>query len=239
MKKSKTVGRMFELTNKTFSHDFDYVIALAGIFIAIVTLLTLVAESLPDSDSVALPFLMIALLILAHVKLAVMIHRLIILEEKSLHHLFKWSKVELKFTAFTLVIAAVALGLIWMIFNAIGDSSSNYSEKSTVFLLFIVLFLLACVFSRIALIFPATAAGHKISFVNLWSMTSNNKSSMFVLVILVPYISGKIIDVIPDHTLFLALISSVVSIFVVIYEIGLISHCYDSLRTTENTEQQN
>lgn len=236
MRKSFTVGHMFELTNKTFSQNFDYIIALAGIFITLVTMLTLFIEHLPNPDSIVLPIFAVVLMVISYVKLAVMIHRLIILNEKGLHLLFRWSKVELKFTVFALAIAAIAFGYAWLVINLIGESSSSSHTNTSVLLFYCALIILAYVFSRIALVFPSTAVGHKVSFQYIWSMTSNNKLSIFMLVILVPYFSGKIIDAIPDQTLLLALISSVISVFVVIYEIGLISHCYDELKPAGNIE---
>jgi len=100
---------------------------------------------------------------------------------------------------------------------------------ATVFFYLALLIGLGLLFSRLAMVFPATAAGHDLTLGESFQMTRNHKFFVFFLVVLVPYITNRILQKINAESWVLMLLVEVISVLVIIYEVGLLSHAYEAL----------
>ncbi|MGJ8663573.1 MAG: hypothetical protein ACSHWU_07980 [Marinicella sp.] len=234
MEKHFTSSRMFKLTNTTFSLHFDYIITLAGIFLVLALSIGEAGEYLIQNYSFTGFISICFLFVVVYAKLMVMIHRLVILGEKRLGNMFKWTAVELKFIAWVLVAIGVAGGVLYFLIVSMDQSNAQASSGGFIVLLeILVFFAVGFLFSRLALIFPAAAAGHKLTLNESWNMSSNHKFILFLLVVLVPYFTGKIMELIPQEILIWSLIVEGIRTFVFTYEVCLLSHCYDALNQDE------
>ncbi len=238
-----STGRMFELTNKTFRQNFSYITTLAIIFIGIGYLIASITNEFNHYIGDKTVFFIMFLMLIIYAKLAIMIHRLVILNEKNLTMIFKWSVTELKFLGWILITTTVVGLLLFLILKLSFGSPNQNSSSGFINLIFILTMIaMGIIFSRFSLIFPATAAEHDLSLNNAWNLSKNHKLLLFILVILVPYITNRIFRVIPDGQLFWNILIEALSVLIIIYEVGLLSHCYDSLiqknhkdnQTTEN-----
>jgi len=236
MSGSTTISRMFELTNQTFRQHFVYILSLASIFITIGFMVTLVAAETLSNQLETTVFFVAGLMLLIYTKLAVMIHRLVILKEKGLGLIFRWELTEFKFIGWILA-TIVILGLMFffIIEVSMDDASpTNTSSRSTAFIMIIAVIVIGVIFSRLSLIFPATAAGHKFALSQAWEVSRNHTFLLFTLVILVPYVTNRIFKAIPEGQIFWSLVVEIVSVLIIIYEVGLLSHCYESLTQNDN-----
>ena len=239
MKTKITSGRMFELTFQTFGLHFNYIISLAAIFIAITFFLGFWAESFNEAEpDMAGALLFMALLVAVYAKLAVMIHRLVILGEKGIGLVFSWSLKELKFIGWILMFVAAAYAVLFVLLQLLAKMLISSGTGMMTLVTLLIIIGLGALFSRVALVFPAAAADHRSSVKHAWELSANNKLSLFFLVVVVPYITGRILDRLPDDQLIWVLLGGVISVFVLIFEVALLSHCYEALIGTDDAETE-
>ncbi len=235
-----TIGEIFTRTNQSFSEHFGYILTLVGIFLACALSLVLIISLLPAKGLNAAFIGMMLLLLVVYAKLAVMIHRLVILDEKSLGHVFNWSMKELRFMGWLVAAFAIVATIMYLLIRFSIDPGSSHAGGSGmgmfVLLMFAVFIGIGVVFSRLALILPATAAEHDLSLNEARQLTSSHKFILFFLVCIVPYVTGKIFDRLPEGGILWTLVIEVISILVIIYEVGLLSHMYEALQEKDEEE---
>ena len=184
MKTKITSGRMFELTFQTFGLHFNYIISLAAIFIAITFFLGFWAESFNETEpDMAGALLFMALLVAVYAKLAVMIHRLVILGEKGIGLVFSWSLKELKFIGWILMFVAAAYAVLFVLLQLLAKMLISSGTGMMTLVTLLIIIGLGALFSRVALVFPAAAADHRSSVKHAWELSANNKLSLFFLVV--------------------------------------------------------
>ncbi len=232
MSKPINIGEIFERTNTTFQTHFSYLAALAGIFIALGYLISTVGESLIMKFEMSALIIVMLISITVYAKLAIMVHRLVILNEKGFGYIFQWRSVELKFIGWILAIIGVLAVLMFFTIRISLSGSPSHTGGgfgSGLLVVLALMVVLGVIFSRFALIFPATAANKKLTLGDSWQLTSQHKFFMFFLAILVPYVTNRIFQKISTEQWLLVLLVEVLAVLVIIYEVGLISHAYEAL----------
>ena len=240
MSEQITIGEIFERTNDTFKSHFSYLASLAGIFIALGYLISSVGEPLIFKFEVSAFVVVMLLFITVYAKLAIMVHRLVILGERGFGYIFQWRAVEFKFIGWILAVVGVLFVLMYFAIRISVSGTPSHTGGGLgpgVLLVLALMVVLGIIFSRFALVFPATAAAHKLSLGESWQLTSQHKFFVFFLAILVPYITNRIFQKISTEQWFFVLLVEVLSVLVIIYEVGLISHAYEALTDHEESDE--
>jgi hypothetical protein len=165
---------------------------------------------------------------LMHAKLAIMVHRTVLLQESELSKMFSWTMKELKF-------ALIAVGLYIGVFMTIGILSAfvipltvDIEKTNYLSLMFIPIFIVLglIVVSRVSLVFPAIAIKKNMKLADSWRRTKGYTFSLFVLLILIPLLSNLIHYNLTGDSAILSVVFSFISIFVLIFEVTILSHCF-------------
>ncbi|WP_223788167.1 hypothetical protein [Marinicella meishanensis] len=227
-----SIGRIFELTNNTFKDHFGYLAGLAALFIGLAFVVGLLGGYLALLFGPALFFVIMVLMLIVYAKLAIMVHRLVLLDEKGLEHLLQWRLVEVQFIGWIVAVLLSLAAVIFVLFKIAPPMApaAGVGGGSAVWLFLLALIIMGIVFSRLAMVFPATAAGHRLSLSESFEMTRHHKFFVFFLVVLVPYITNRIFQQINTESLALMLLVELISVLVIIFEVALLSHAYEALR---------
>jgi len=145
--------------------------------------------------------------------------------------LLSFKSADVKFFVAMLAVFISILVLFWlftMVFVQSGliDLKGSGSAGLLTILMLIMFIFVGVIGARLALIFPAIAINDVIEFNQIWLQTRNHKAKLFFLIIVIPYISSRLMDLIPEDSLFLSIVGAIVSVLVVMFEVVILSHCY-------------
>ncbi|MBL4660026.1 MAG: hypothetical protein JKY19_06700 [Alcanivoracaceae bacterium] len=237
MDKKFTSGLVFNDTLQSIVENYKYFSLLAIIFTSLTFVVSLISTYISD-DSIFIAFLAVIILVMIFVKLAIMIHQSILLKEFNLGNIFSWSAIELKFIAWGVAIYSLVGGSLGVFLAFIFPQYSEGNEPNAMMIiLMLVLFIMAAIIiSRLSLIFPGVAVGDKMSMSRVWKATKGKVGSLFFLVVGFPFITNKILGKFPEDGELWILLNTVISVFLIIFEVGIVSHCYH--RLIESTEPE-
>jgi len=221
-----------KLAERTFFDNLKPFLFFAGLFMALSLLLELIFG--PKSEHIGYELLSYLL----YAKLAVLVHRTVLLNEKDVIHVFKWGYPEIIYmlAIIAVIIAIVAFtAVITMLLLAISPSGSvPISNPEIISVVFYVLVfgLLAFLGARIALVFPSIAIGQAFTLREIWQKTKPYTLTVFWLVIIFPILANVVPAVIfflPFPEWVLNILAQPVYALIVIYCITLLSHCYQEI----------
>ena len=122
------------------------------------------------------------------------------------------------------------LVLTAMIFFFIpGEVMQLIDQKLAVFISAVLYLSLGFLISRIALVFPAAAVGHELSFPDAWQISNHYMYRLFSLLVLIPVIFSIASNLIYAYLEINPMIIHAVFIPVTIFEVIILSHCYEAL----------
>jgi hypothetical protein len=212
--------------------NLRYFSILAAIFISVLLTINYFTPEINPNKTLVI-FVMGLISMLVYVKLAIMIHRSILLKEYNLLKLVQWSSIELKYIGW-------AIGIYLMLFIPMGiimaflipllanlNDGLSYAGIITIFGVVLMLFVSA----QLAVLFPNVAISKQMSLADAWELTKNNRVTLFLLIMLIPSAFKILISFIAgnsNHGLWY-FISLIISVFIIIFEISILSHCYQRL----------
>lgn len=234
-------SQILKLSEQSFKNNIKPLLffgAIFGLAIFIVSYLMLRAG---DTSAFVLfyPFLMVAI----YAKLAVLVHRCILMDEKGFKNVLKWRSEEALFMLAIFGVIILALFLSWILINVFimaGDfgrsDQSEVSSASQLFV-FVIYIVVAVVASRLALIFPGLAIGNRVNLNEIWQKTKNHKWLLFFLIIVFPIMTSFILDFFPANNLLMVFISGILTLMLVMFEVVILSHCYSELMLKKEDDQ--
>lgn len=241
MSEDSSIGRIFELSFNTFSEHFGYLATLAALFVGLAFMAGLMIGYAALMFGPFAYLLIMVVVLVIYAKLAIMVHRLVLLQEKGLEHLLQWRWVEVKFIGWIMVVVLSVMAVIYVLFTIAPPmapvAGTGGGGGGTVLLFLIALIIMGIVLSRLAMVFPATAAGHHLSLTESYEMTRQHKFFVFFLVVLVPYLTNRVFQKINPDSWVLMLLVELIAVLVVIFEVALLSHAYEALSQNPNDEE--
>jgi hypothetical protein len=156
---------------------------------------------------------------LLSIKVAVLVHQSVLMNDFKVSNLFKWSKCDSKYFIKSILLVIV-IGMITAFILSIFSSSK--------IVLIIVLMLIGLIMARILIIFPATAVDEDMRLSFAWNLSKGYTGSLFFLLICIPAITNKLIEYIPINSTYTQMFYFVFSVLIILFEITLLSHCYQS-----------
>lgn len=176
-------------------------------------------------------------------KLTIMIHRSILLREFDIKAMFSWSFKELKFIMMGIVIGFLSFFLVGIIMSIIGAMFGLLSSSSILVMLPMLLTavfggLIAC---RLTLVLPSIAVEQDITLAMAWEESRIHIIKLFILIIGVPIVfmtlTFALMSMAVESELLLFLVSSLRTT-VWVYEVAIITHCYEALFGKQQDEQK-
>ena len=133
--------------------------------------------------------IMYILLALIYAKLAIMVHRCVLLNESDLNKMFSFTSKEIKFALFLFIMTLLFFIVVFVVGTIFVALTVAVGGTNFIAMMIapIILILGLIVGSRISLIFPAIAIRRNIKISDSWSQTKGCTFSLFVLLILVPF----------------------------------------------------
>ncbi|MFV0542279.1 MAG: hypothetical protein ACK5L8_01195 [Marinicella pacifica] len=241
MQNKSTASDILELSAKSFKNNFSTYMSLAAIFIIAIFLLGFLMATSGVQAFQAILFM--GLLGFVYAKLAVAVHRSVLLSDQSLGELLRFKSADVKFFLAMLVVFVSLFVVFWLFTMVFVQSGLIILEGSgsaglLTILLLIVFIVVGVIGARLALVFPAIAINDDIDFSQIWQKTHNHKAKLFFLIIVIPYISSRLMDLISEDSLFLSILGAVVSVLVVMFEVVILSHCYREIMGDQGEEQE-
>jgi hypothetical protein len=225
MDKKFTTETILAKSFQSFRLHFAYFSILTLIFLALILLTSFALAPLLLTSQLTI-FLYVLLLVAIYARLAVMVHRAVLMNDKSVAKFFSWSIHDTKFLIWAMTISITFMAFLFLVIFPFAKSGNP--GVFTVIML-VVIIGLGLVFSKICLIFPSIAVGHNISLKQAWETSKGHVGSLFFLVIVLPYIINKLLSKIPETDLVIEIILMLVNVLIVIFEVTLLSHCYEAL----------
>ena len=221
-----------KLAERTFVENLKPFLYFAGLFMA----LSLLLELIFGSESEHIVYELLSYLLYA--KLAVLVHRTVLLNEQGIIYSFKWGWPEIIY--FLAIIALMIVGMIGvalvtylflLLSPTASDSGAGLTALSIVF--FIGIFLLAGYYgARIALIFPSIAIGQSFTLPEIWHKSKPHTLTLFWLIIVFPVLANVVpaaVSLLPFPEWLLGVLVLAMYAIIVIYCITLLSHCYHEI----------
>jgi hypothetical protein len=184
--------------------------------------------------------IMYILLALINAKLAIMVHRSVLLQESNLNKMFSWTTKELKFALVLFGVTLLFFITIFVISFIVGAITAIVGKNNYIAIMIvpIILILGLIIGSRISLIFPAIAIRRSLKLADSWNQTKGYTFSLFVLLILVPFLTSLLQNKLASDSMVLTAVLSLISVFVVIFQVTVLSHCFVAFfgenKNTEN-----
>ena len=171
------------------------------------------------------------------IKSTVHIHRAFILNEGStIKALFKITKRDLYFFKKVILISLIMLFVTFIVNSSLNR---HLNEIEGVFLtqVFVLIkaLIIAYLGSRLALVLPAAALEHKLSFKKAWEISGDYSAKIFLGVGVLPIMTNLILSNLPSYTsLFYMFVVLLITIVITIIEIGILSLLYKDI--TDNNQ---
>jgi len=229
-----------KLAERTFIENLKPFLFFAGLFMVLSLLVEVIFG--PEADG----FVVNVIEYVLYAKLAVLVHRSVLLNEKDIIHAFKWGFPEVIYMLAMIAVAiaiAAFISVITMLLLMISPSGSvpisNPEIISVVF--FVLIFgILAYFGARLALAFPSIAIGQSFTLNELWNKTKPHTLTVFWLIIIFPILAQLVPAVIyflPLPEWLLIALVLVMYAVIVIYCITLMSHCYQEIMGEPDSDQ--
>jgi hypothetical protein len=229
-----------KLTERTLIENLKPFLFFGGLFMA----LSLLVEIIFGPESNGLLANLIGYVIYA--KLAVLVHRTVLLNEKGIVYAFKWGWPEIIYCLAIIammIVGMIGIALVTYLFLLIAPTGSvngtGLTALSIVF--FIGLFLLAGYYgARVALVFPSIAIGQSFTLPEIWNKTKPHTLTVFWLVIIFPILANVVpaaVFLLPFPEWLLGVLVLAMYAIIVIYCITLLSHCYHEIMGEPDQEQ--
>jgi hypothetical protein len=235
MDKKISIGSIIGDAYASIMNNSRYFSTLAVIFISIQLILNYLI--LKNNTGTSILITVAGLIsMLVYVKLAVMIHRSILLNEYNLNKLIQFSSIEFKFIGWAVVIYLMLfapLGILMAFLIPFITASNDEFYLVGVFAIVgfaIVLF----ISSQLALLFPNVAISKQMSLADAWKLTRNNRITLFLLIMVIPSVFKILVSFMSTNHGIWYFISSIISVIIVIFEVSILSHCYQFL--TQNVK---
>lgn len=221
-----------KLAERTLIENLKPFLYFAGLFMA----LSLLLELIFGSESEHIVYELLSYLLYA--KLAVLVHRTVLLNEQGIIYAFKWGWPEIIYmlAMIAVVIAIVAFtAVVTMILLAISPSGSvpiSNPEIITVVLYVLIFGLFAYIGARIALAFPSIAIGQSFTLSEIWHKSKPHTMTLFWLIIVFPVLANVVpaaVFLLPFPEWLLGVLVLAMYAIIVIYCITLLSHCYHEI----------
>ena len=239
MEKEFTINSVLTKAIESISENSGFYFKLLLVFTAATFFLTFIV---PENEELDLASVVsVILIVIINAKLAVMVHRSVILDEHDFSRLFQWGRAETEFFKLILLLTftmVVFVGLSYLIIDSLNIDGSPSVGPAIAIVFLIIGVYLGIVFSRISIVFPAAATGNKISLKQAWNASLGSTGTLFFLLIIVPNLTNKLLSKVPETNLALILLGVVLSILFVIFEVSILSHCYDGLITDKESNEQ-
>ena len=131
-------------------------------------------------------------------------------------------------------IAGIVFAVVLPVLSQGGSESLSWLIMGAVYML------IGLVISRLMLVLPSRAVDEEISFGDSWSATSLVKWKVFILLSLLPIISSFTTEFIASFdVLFLSVLSILLQAVFALFELALLSICYQKLVVeVRNREQE-
>jgi hypothetical protein len=229
MEPQVTTSTILSKSFQTLKQNFIFFLLLAILFLFVTGFLFFFSYEilLKSNFFTILLFALIALVIYS--RFAVMIHRAALLGEKELIRFFSWSNHDTKFYLIALGLAVSFLVTVMIISFLLTLLVTVKNQGLFSLLLFAIMVFIGYVFSRISLVFPAAALGQKLTIEEAWAKSSNYKSLLFVLIILVPYLLNLVLDLLQIESVLFNFVFAVIATVVTIFEVVILSHAYNDI----------
>lgn len=164
-----------------------------------------------------------------------MVHRSILLNEFEIKNMMSWSIIEIKFTLWVIgvymLIFVVGGILMAFIIPFIKDVNNSFIYGT---LMIVFQFFTGLIISRLSLIFPGVAIGENISMSKAWQASRGHVVSLFILISGVPFLTNLILSQLPTTNNFWIILSSLITSVVAVFEVAILTHCYQALFNHEN-----
>jgi len=194
----------------------------------------------------ASPLIIIIMLILYCIAIVMVIvgcHRSFLMNDSSIQQTkaFRWQNREWKFLGWGLLVGffMVILYVLWgFIISALGlIHIGNYITTAILFQL--LLLPITYLFSRMSLVFPATAVEDPDANIeNALFLSNGNGWRLTFLIVIVPFIFDLLFTLISVHnSILLTILSAIVWLVVAVYQIGLLSLSYSFLKENHLQEE--
>ena len=152
----------------------------------------------------------------------------------------KWNKRNTNFLLTSIALAiSLAVCIVPMIFISIvifKDVALNQLYFYTVTA--ILMLPIGYVFSRLSLVLPATAIGMDNSWSTSWEISKGYGWSLCFLVTIFPLLTGFVIDAISSSSMVARILTSMLSIVLLFYEISILSNSWKVLSIKAKATQQ-
>lgn len=160
-------------------------------------------------------------------------HRLFLKKEVPTRMIdtIKWNSINTGFLISTMSLSlsfAVCTIPIICIYISVFE---KFIKNSYFFVVLMVALIMpiAFYFSKLSLMLPATAAEEDNSFLTALSNSENNGWNLFILVGILPVVTGFIISYVGSAYIVTKFITSILSIMVLFYEVSILSNSYQKL----------
>lgn len=228
-----------KLAERTFVENLKPFLYFAGLFMALSLLIELIFG--PEADGL-LPNVIGYLL---YAKLAVLVHRTVLLNEKGIMYAFKWGWPEIIYMLgilAILIVVMVGVGLVTYLFLLISPTSLDSGGLTALSIVFYIgIFILAAYYgARVALVFPSIAIGQSFTLPEIWHKTKPHTLTVFWLVILFPVLAQLVpaaVFLLPFPEWLLGVLVLAMYAVIVIYCVTLLSHCYQKIMGEPDEEQ--
>ena len=221
-----------KLAERTLIENLKPFLFFAGLFMALSLLVEIIFG--PEADGLLVNLIES----LIYAKLAVLVHRTVLLKEKDVIHAFKWGLPEIIYML-SMVAVMIAITLIvfvttslFLIISPTGSVSGGGMSIVTV-VFFSGIVLLAGYFgSRIALAFPSIAIGQSFTLPEIWHKSKPHTLTLFWLIIVFPVLANVVpaaVSLLPFPEWLLGVLVLAMYAIIVIYCITLLSHCYHEI----------
>lgn len=227
-----SMGQVLRTACQTIMANWVYYVALVLLLLASNLLLLWVASNNGGwLWVILLPLLMLAL----YTKFAVSVHRGVLLKEVGQWSLlWRWRQGESGFFVMALAIGIAGfLGLIFLsiIYGLVTPEVGFWIAHERLITTALLILIFGGVFAKICLIFPAAAVNKPLSVEEAYDLTEGHFLKIFLLVTLVPLITGTLIEWLFRAESFGMLAFNVlISNWVVVFEIAILSEVFRSFQ---------
>ena len=214
-------------TYRSIKTKFAFYLSLTIVFILLNFAISyIILELKMPWKPTATPFIYRCALLIVYAKMAIMVHQAIILKIYKLSNIFRWSTIELKFLGLVFGLYFAVIALFFVIFSYIVPVLHNSLVLYFSLAFYVVL---SIIFARIAITFASIAVAKPISLLTAWQKTRGKTRTLFALLIIVPFFTSRLLKLLPEDHLKWDLLSLCLTVFVLIFEVTMASHCYEQI----------
>lgn len=227
---------VLSLSWQSFSKNFAFFVLAGMLFLIATSLLGYFAlnNAIHSGFWSTIPWLLVSTLLYA--KLAVVVHRCVLLKENQISDIFTFRSEDFTFF-FAVCGAALALLFFFYLMSIVllfllDGLSSIYIAMS------IIMIVIGIIASRVAMIFPSIAVKNGDNLAEVWEAGINHRWMLFFLIALIPILTGHLIELIPVNSILALILVNGIGQLVLMFEVVILSHAFDLLmRQAEPSEE--